>query len=317
MSSARRWFGLAVFILASACGDSGSPDRERASPADEPSSGGKDAAAPVHERPDAADAKAAVVTADAPPATPPDAALTVDAGEDSGPDVSAREDATAPAQRPPLVFVFTNTTGFRHDSIPAEATALKNALGPLGITVETGADPKVFTAAELGRFGAVVLLNTTGMPLGDPGTAPLAALSAFVSGGGGLAGIHAASSTTYDPAQPWVPLIGGKFIEHPGSVRAAICHTEGTFIAITRLPRDFPVRDEIYTFSNLRADNQIDLRCDAFTGGGRLPIAWHRTEGAGRVFYTALGHGAEELAAGQKLLADHVIPGILWTLGRE
>jgi type 1 glutamine amidotransferase len=319
MSSARRWFGLAVLSLASACGDPGNPDGAKPAPDEQPSA--KDAAAPVHERPDVADAKAPVVVADATPATAADAALTADAsratGEDSAPVDRAPTDAGAPAQRPPLVFVFTNTTGYRHDSIPAEAAALKSALGPLGITVEMGADPKVFTPAELGRFGAVILLNTTGMPLGTAATDPLAALSAFVTGGGGLVGIHAASSTFYDPAQPWVPLIGGKFVDHPGSVRAAICHTEGTFAAIARLPKDFPVRDEIYTFSNLRADNQIDLRCDAFTGGGRLPIAWHRTEGAGRVFYTALGHDAAELAAGQKLLADHVLPGILWALGRE
>jgi type 1 glutamine amidotransferase len=316
MWSARRWFGLAVLFLASACGDAGSPEGATTPPAVDPP---PDAA--THERPGAADAKAPVVLADAhAPASPADAA-PADAGAGPGDDAGRTEprsdDAAAPAQRPPLVFVFTNTTGYHHDSIPAEAAALEDALRALGITVETGADPKLFTPAELARFGAVVLLNTTGMPLGNPGTAPLAALSAFVTGGGGLAGIHAASSTTYDPALPWVPLVGGKFIDHPGSVRAAVCHTEGTFVAIARLSKDFPVRDEIYTFSNLRADNQIDLRCDAFTGGGRLPVAWHRNEGAGRVFYTALGHGAEELAVGQKLLADHVVPGILWTLGRD
>jgi type 1 glutamine amidotransferase len=313
MTPARRWFGLAVLLLASACG-SGSPAPSADSSEDASVS-----------RPDAADTKAPSVTVDAGAVTvdaaTPDSAAPADAGEgkpaDAAPTDQATGDARAPAQRPPLVFVFTNTTGYRHDSIAAEAAALKDALTALGITVETGADPKLFTATELARFGGIVLLNTTGMPLGTPGTAPLAALSAFVTAGGGLAGIHAASSTTYDPAAPWVPLIGGKFIDHPGSVRGAICHTEGSFVAIARLAKDFPVRDEIYTFSNLRADNQIDLRCDAFTGGGRLPIAWHRNEGAGRVFYTALGHGADELAVGEKLLAEHVVPGILWTLGRE
>jgi type 1 glutamine amidotransferase len=238
------------------------------------------------------------------------------AGSDAAVEDAATTDAGAVAPRPPLVFVFTRTTGFRHDSIEAGVQGLRNALAPMGIAVETGADPKVFSPAALARFGAVILLSTTGKPLGDPGTDAIAALAGFVASGGGLVGVHAASSTEYEPSLPYIPLIGGKFVDHPGSVRAATCHTEGSHPGIARLPRDFPVRDEIYVFSNLRADNEIDLRCDAVAGGTRLPIAWHRNEGAGRVFYTALGHSADELTVGDRVLSDHIVPGVLWTLRR-
>src|SRR5213075_210703 len=122
---------------------------------------------------------------------------------------------SAGAPRTPLVLVFTNTTGYRHASIEADVQALRAALMPVGITAETSADPKLFTAAGLARFGAVILLSTTGKPLGDPGTEALAALAGFVREGGGLVGLHAASSSEYDPALPWTPLIGGKFVDHP------------------------------------------------------------------------------------------------------
>ena len=299
VGSTRGLLRLATLALASACTGSGTPDGAKALPADVvvymgPTSAAHDAAEPVT----------------------PDASPPADTGASPADVHTEPEDAAPTGARAPLVFVFTHTTGYRHAAIEAATLALKNALGPLGITVETGADPKVFTPAELARFGGVVLMSTTGKPLGDPGTAALDALSGFVRAGGGLAGIHAASSTEYDPALPYVPLVGGKFVDHPGSVRAGVCHVDSTFAGVARLPHDFPLRDEFYAFSNLRADNQIDLSCDAVTGNGRLPIAWHRDEGAGRVFYTALGHDAVEFAAGNKVLADHMVPGILWTLGR-
>jgi len=45
-------------------------------------------------------------------------------------------------------------------------------------------------------------------------------------------------------------------------------------------------------FSCVRADNQVVLRC----GSDKRPISWVRTEGAGRVFYTALGHTEQSFA---------------------
>ena len=78
----------------------------------------------------------------------------------------------------------------------------------------------------------------------------------------------------------------------------------------------FATRDEFYVFNHLHPANEGDLTCDAFGGGARLPIAWHRREGAGRVFYTALGHGPEQFAAGSRVLKDHILPGIEWAAGR-
>ena len=41
-----------------------------------------------------------------------------------------------------------------------------------------------------------------------------------------------------------------------------------------------------------------------------------RTEGAGRVFYSGLGHYAQRWGAGDPFFSDHALPGILWTIGR-
>jgi uncharacterized protein len=226
-----------------------------------------------------------------------------------------------PAPSPPAeggreVLVFTRTTGYRHASIERAAESIRLALAAAGWRVLVTDDPKQFAPGALGRFAGIVLVSTTGKPLGDPATAELAGFETWLRAGGGLAALHAASSTQYDPALPYIRLVGGKFINHPGSVRPANCHPEGDHAAVTRLPSPFPVRDEIYRFEQLNPANVVMLRCDELTGGGKLPIAWHRQEGAGRVFYSALGHAAEDYAPDARVFKDHLLPGILWSLSR-
>ena len=214
------------------------------------------------------------------------------------------------------IIVFTHTTGYRHVSIERAATTLRTALSGEGFEPTATANPEVFTTAGLADVAAVILVSTTGKPLGDPGTEAIAALEAFVTGGGVLIGLHAASSTLYDPGLAYTRLIGGKFESHPGGVRAARCHGEGDHPAAAQVPAPFMVRDEIYVFSNYRSDNQVVLTCEAVGGGERLPIAWHRTEGQGRIFYTALGHSDEDWSMTAPYFAQHAWPGILWALER-
>jgi type 1 glutamine amidotransferase len=225
-------------------------------------------------------------------------------------------DAGMPATQSRKILVYTHSTGYRHASIEAEAEQMRMALTGAGFTVEVSADSKRFTSAALAELRGVVLISTTGKPLGDPGTEALGALDAFVKGGGALIGYHAASSTFYEPPAPYTPLWGGRFVNHPGSVRKATCWPEGSHVSAMRLPASFTTTDEIYVFSNYNDANQVVLRCGALTGDTKLPIAWHRTEGKGRIFYSALGHSAEDFAPGAMLMKDHFLPGALWALGQ-
>ena len=214
------------------------------------------------------------------------------------------------------VLIYTNSTGFRHVSIEPEAEALRLALTAQGFSPEVSADPARFSTAGLAGLRGIVLVSTTGKSLGDPGTEAIAALDAFVQGGGALIGFHAASSTFYDPGTAYTRLIGGKFVNHPGSVRQATCFPEGTHPSSAKLPPSFQTKDEIYVMDHTRNDNQVVLRCAALTGPEKLPIAWYRSEGKGRVFYSALGHNAEDFAPTSFLMRDHFLAGALWALGR-
>ena len=109
------------------------------------------------------------------------------------------------------MLVFSKTGGFRHDSIPQGIAAIQ-ALGTAnGFTVVATEDAAQFTDANLATFDVVVFLSTTGEVLND---AQQGAFERYIQGGGGYAGVHAASDTEY--TWPWYgELVGGYFRNHP------------------------------------------------------------------------------------------------------
>ena len=224
--------------------------------------------------------------------------------------------AWALAASPPRsdrVLAFSRTTGYRHDSIRPALTALQRAGAPFGITVDRSEDVARFTTESLAPYGAVILVSTTGEPLGPPGRATDALVS-YVRRGGGLIAMHAATDA-YTDQDSYVRLLGGRFDGHPGDVRDTSCRKEGRHPSVARLPERFEVRDELYLFRSFRPDNQVVVRCLAVDGRTMIPVAWHRDEGAGRVFYTNFGHTNEIWTEG-RLVDDHMIPALLWALGR-
>jgi type 1 glutamine amidotransferase len=84
---------------------------------------------------------------------------------------------------------------------------------------------------------------------------------------------------------------------------------------VASLPTPFNVRDEIYVHDGYNQANLVDLTC-AGVDGAPLPIAWHRTEGLGRVFYSALGHEIGDWVADGPLVKNHMLPGLLWATGQ-
>jgi type 1 glutamine amidotransferase len=176
----------------------------------------------------------------------------------------------------------------------------------------------VFTASNLARFGAVVMVNSNGTPFGTPGTTEANALLAFVRAGGGLAAFHAAGNTSYPAGHPWLGLLGATFDNTGGGVRDVTCAADGQHPTVAKVPSSLAApNDETYVFANLSPMNQVVLRCDPASGTAKLPGSWVREEGAGRLFYSTLGHGPASWAAAAPFLTTHGWPGILWTLVRS
>jgi trehalose utilization protein/ricin-type beta-trefoil lectin protein len=68
----------------------------------------------------------------------------------------------APAFR---VWVFSKTTAFRHDSIPAGIAAIQTLGQQNNFAVDVTEDDTRFTDANLAQYAAVVFLSTTGDPV--------------------------------------------------------------------------------------------------------------------------------------------------------
>ncbi len=62
------------------------------------------------------------------------------------------------------VLVYSGSTGFRHDSIPAAVEALKSIGAKAGYVVDATEDPEVFTAEKLKAYKAIVLVSTSTDP---------------------------------------------------------------------------------------------------------------------------------------------------------
>ena len=188
--------------------------------------------------------------------------------------------------RPARVLIYTKRSTPTHDaSIPVAVKSLSDLFKTISFEVEASEAMTMFTASNLARFGAVVLVNSNGTPFGAPGTAEAGALLEFVRAGGG--------------------------------VRNVTCAADGQHPVVAKVAGPLALRmDETYSFGSLNPMNQVVLRCDPASGTAKMLGSWVREEGAGRVFYTTLGHGPPTWEAGGPFLTTHAWPAILWTLGR-
>ncbi|GAA0552745.1 ThuA domain-containing protein [Paractinoplanes ferrugineus] len=190
------------------------------------------------------------------------------------------------------VLVFTRTTGYRHDCIPAAVQAMRE----LCPAAEVTEDPDDFTRANLARFAAVVFLNTNGEVLTE---AARPALAGFVRAGGGFLGVHSAAATEYD--WPFYgELVGAWFDQHPAVQPATVTVADPLHPATAELPAAWDRIDEWYDFRS-RPDARVLLRVDESSYSGGLmgadhPVAWCHERLGGRSFYTALGHTVEAYA---------------------
>jgi hypothetical protein len=217
---------------------------------------------------------------------------------------------------PDRVLVYTRTTGYRHDSIPAGAEALAELAGKSGLRAEHTEDPGAFRTGSLRDCAAVVFLSTSGEVLDPEGRE---ALAGYVAAGGGYLGVHGACTTEYD--WPYYgELVGARFAGHPPLQPGVVGVEDHAHPATAHLPARWEWTDEWYEFrANPRGAVRVLASADESTyeGGGMgadHPLVWCHEPGGGRAFYTALGHAAE--AYRDELFRDHLRGALEWVTGR-
>ena len=258
---------------------------------------------------------------------------------------AAPDKAPAAPKKPRKVLVFSLTPGYKHTVIPATAASIE-AMGKKTGAWETviSDDISNFESDKLAQFDAVVLNNTCGIAPGRelflpadlnklPPEQKQAALDrdarlkknfeAFVKNGGGLVGIHG-STGAFHSWPTFGEMLGAFFQKHPWNqvVRVKLDDPSSPILAAFE-GKGFEIKEETYEVrapysrKTLRVLLTLDTASvDAKKGGradGDYALAWIKTCGKGRVFYSAFSH-YDQTWMDPKMVAFH-LAGIQFALG--
>jgi uncharacterized protein len=228
--------------------------------------------------------------------------------------------AHEPVFKPKKLLVVTVTKGYKHESIPTAEKVIEE-LGNLNqsFTVEyarTDEDLATkMTPQGLQKYDGVVFASTTGdLPLPDR----IAFLN-WIKEGHAFIGVHAATDT-FLGYEPYIEMIGGEFAGHGPQLKVTLNSLDSDHAATKHFSKTYEIFDEIYTFKNfqqgmvrvlLSVDKNPNKNDKAnFDQPGFYPLAWCRSYGKGRVFYTALGHREDVLLS--ESFKQHLLGGINW-----
>ncbi len=196
-------------------------------------------------------------------------------------------------------------------------------------------DVEMFRPKRIKQFDAICFLNTNGVLFEDPELKK--SLLAFIAGGKGFVGIHDAIATfvqypKYDQWPPFGQMLGGTEngghpwdgemmtvkVDDPKSPLTAVFHGEEFQITDQAFQLQEPIlRDHLHVLLS------IDVEKTGLSPKHRIlpvravdqdfPVTWIRAYGKGRVFYSALGHGAPVFWNAP--LLEHFLAGIQYALG--
>lgn len=209
------------------------------------------------------------------------------------------------------ILVISQTKGFEHDSVSDAMAAIYNMGKESGLwDTMLRTDTELITKKDLGRntktldyYDAIVFANTTSeLDLDDSQKKDM--MSFIQEEGKGFVGIHAAMDTNYKWPE-YGEMIGGWFDQHPWSTfNAPIINESPDFPAVRHFPKEFVKYDEIYQAKEWSRDKlNVLLSLDPNKLNYDNPrvhrkdhdfaVAWAKTYGKGRVFYSTLGHTQE------------------------
>ena len=159
-----------------------------------------------------------------------------------------------------------------------------------------------FLARNLNYFDAIFFFGVREIDLSPQQRADL--LSFVRDDGKGFVATHA-GATAFFSWPEFGEMLGGRFDEHPWGITEATVIVEDRESPMTRhLPASFAVTDEHYQIKDFSRRNvNVLARLDAAKLDLKAPlvhrtdadfaVAWTKTYGNGRVFYSTLGHPRE------------------------
>jgi uncharacterized protein len=224
---------------------------------------------------------------------------------------------------PSLVFVsavapYVGGPAGVHGVLPQAATAMVELAGRHGLDPIVVTDVAELPPSAIERGGVLGLFTIGETPWSA--TQRRAIVSAVRGGDLSVLGVHSATDACHGWDE-YGALVGARFDGHPWTETVDLL-VDTDHPATAHLPARWRWHDEVYLFRDLRpdarvlirvADGQLDMAIEgARTPECGFPLAWSFTEGAGRCFYSALGHfpGAWE----QPTYLRHLDGALSWLL---
>lgn len=177
------------------------------------------------------------------------------------------------------------------------AAVVKDMLEGNGFAVEVHAGTAILATADLASFDLIVPMVT----MSTIEKAELQALTKAVSEGTGLAGFHGTMGDSFRNETEYQFMVGGQWVSHPGNIIDYRVDVTRPDDPIMQGVGSFAYRSEQY-YMHVDPSNEV-LATTTFTGehldfikGVVMPVVWKKHYGKGRVFYSALGHTADEFA---------------------
>jgi len=140
-------------------------------------------------------------------------------------------------------------------------------------------------------------------------------LLAAVQSGVGVGGWHGTMADSFRDNTNYQFMVGGQWVAHPGNIIDYTVNITQPEHPITVGLSDFAMHSEQY-YMHADPSNNV-LATTTFTGdhtpwiaGTVMPVIWTRMWGAGRVFYSSLGHVAADFDVPEA--REIVRRGLLW-----
>lgn len=167
-------------------------------------------------------------------------------------------------------------------------------------------------AEALKRYDLIVPLWT----MGTLAAAQEKNIEAAVLAGTGLGGFHGGMGDAFRGSITYQWMVGGQFVAHPDNIKEYTINIVQRTDPIVAGIDDFAVKTEQYHMlvdprNEVLATTIARSTSAPWTNGVVLPVVWKKVHGAGRIFYSALGHHcADFLAVPQQL--EITLRGLAW-----
>ncbi|MCE9547693.1 MAG: ThuA domain-containing protein [Planctomycetia bacterium] len=213
--------------------------------------------------------------------------------------------AAPPPPGPPMKVLFLGDRG--HHKPADRAKQLIPVMAERGIDIRYTEDLNELNPENLAKYPALIIYGN----IDKISPEQEKALIGYVENGGGLVPLHCASFC-FRNSPAYIALVGGQFFKHStGVFRDTIVEPNHP---IMKGFGGFESWDETYVHAKHNEKDRLVLsyRVDK---DGREPYTWVRTQGKGRVFYTAWGH--DDRTWSNPGFQNLVERGIRWAAGGD